>query len=172
MEYWDLVDSQGNTKLSNHRRGDEIPAGLYHQVVTILVQHQDGSILIMQRDWNKEILPGKFEATAGGSLLQGETVEEGAKRELLEETGLQVDTLIPVRRYLDSVYPLIWTNYFTQVNVNKSQITLQAGETIAFEWISLEAFIRRVEQKEIIPLDASTLETYYLELLQKKEQDL
>lgn len=169
MEYWNLVDAQGNTIVSNHRRGDDIPSGLYHHVINILVQHQDGSVLIMQRDWNKEILPGKFEASAGGSILQGETVEAGAKRELQEETGIQAETLIQVQRYIDLVHPVIWTNFFTRVNMNKTQITLQAGETIAFEWVSLKEFIYRVTQEEVISLDSLTLETYYLELLQNKE---
>lgn len=172
MEYCDLVDLEGNILMSNHRRGDQIPAGMYHHVVNILVQHQDGSVLIMQRDWKKEILPGKFEATAGGSILQGEMIESGAKRELREETGIKAENLIKVREHVDSRYSLLWTDYFTQVDVNKNQITLQAGETIAFEWICLEAFKKRVKQGEILSLDASILGTYYLKLLQNNELEL
>lgn len=82
MEYWELVNAEGNSVSSNHPRGNKLPAGLYHHVVNILVQHKDGSILVMQRDWQKSILPGKFEASAGGSVLQGETIKAGAKREL------------------------------------------------------------------------------------------
>ena len=166
MECWELVNAEGNIISSNHLRGDKVPDGLYHHVVNVLVQHQDGSILIMQRDWQKSILPGKFEASAGGSVLQGETIEAGAKRELLEETGIQAENLIQVRRYLDKTYPVIWTDYYTCVDVIKEQITLQAGETIAFEWVSLANFLNQLKQGNIIYMDSSSLKTYYLELLE------
>ena len=165
MEYWDLVDANGYTMLTNHRRGDEIPSGYYHHVVNVRVQHQDGSILIMQRDWRKEILPGKFEASAGGSILQGETVEAGARRELWEETGIKAEQLIQVRSYLDETYPVLWTHYIAQVKVDKSHIRLQEGETIAFEWVTLQDFISRVKDNENLSMDPMTLETYYLDLL-------
>lgn len=168
MEYWDLVNAEGHLISSNHPRGDKLPAGLYHHVVNVLVQHQDGSILIMQKDWQKSILPGKFEASAGGSVLQSETIEAGAKRELMEETGIQAENLLQVRRYLDKTYPVIWTNYYTCVDMVKEQITLQPGETIAFEWVSLANFLNQIKQGHIISMDSFSLNTYYLKLLENK----
>lgn len=168
MEYWVLVNAEGHLISSNHPRGDKLPAGLYHHVVNVLVQHQDGSILIMQRDWQKSILPGKFEASARGSVLQGETIEAGAKRELMEETGIQAENLIQVRRYLDKTYPVIWTDYYTCIDMVKEQITLQPGETIAFEWMSLANFLNQIKEGHIISMDSSSLNTYYLKLLENK----
>ncbi len=95
MELWDAYDRnfkkiEGITLI----RGEEssIPKGIYHMVVLILVRHVDGQYLLMRRSPGKAY-PLYWEATAGGSVLQGESAIEGALRELREETGIIDDTL-------------------------------------------------------------------------------
>lgn len=39
-------------------RGEPIPEGLYHIVVEVLAVHQDGSVLLTRRDYNKGGYPG------------------------------------------------------------------------------------------------------------------
>ena len=104
MELWDAYDCNfkkidGMTLV----RGEEssIPEGVYHIVVLILVRHIDGQYLLMRRSPDKPY-PLYWEATAGGSVLQGETVFEGALREVREETGIIADTfqLKPRQRIL------------------------------------------------------------------------
>lgn len=51
---------------------------------------QDGKLLIAER--GKEPLKGYW-SLPGGILEVGETLENGIKREVLEETGLEVETL-------------------------------------------------------------------------------
>ena len=88
MEIWDLYDEQGNKtgETWERSRAYEIPEGRYHIVCDILVRHLDGTFLLTLRDSQKEMYPGCWEASAGGSALAGETAEECARRELLEET--------------------------------------------------------------------------------------
>ena len=76
MELWDAYDRnfkkiEGITLI----RGEEssIPKGIYHMVVLILVRHVDGQYLLMRRSPGKAY-PLYWEATAGGSVLQGESV--------------------------------------------------------------------------------------------------
>ena len=66
--------------------GEVIPDGVYHLVGEIIVKHSDGTYLLMLRDYKKQF-GGKWELTAGGSALQGESPLECAIRELREETG-------------------------------------------------------------------------------------
>ena len=86
----------------------------------------------------------------------------------MEETGIQAENLIQVRRYLDRTYPVIWTDYYTCIDMVKEQITLQPGETIAFEWMSLANFLNQIKEGHIISMDSSSLNTYYLKLLENK----
>ena len=95
MEIWDLYDEQGQKtgETWERSRAREIPEGRYHIVCDILIRHQDGEFLLTLRDPDKDVYPGCLEASAGGSALAGETPEEAARREMLEETGLTADKL-------------------------------------------------------------------------------
>ena len=79
-EIWDCYDSQFNLVEGKVLiRGQEATFSEeeYHLVCDITVKHTDGTYLLMQRDFRKEGYPGKWEFTAGGSALQGESPEDG-----------------------------------------------------------------------------------------------
>ena len=89
METWDAYLKDGTLAGCDLVRGEPIPKGLYHLVCEILVRHIDGDYLLMRRDTRKANYGGYYEATAGGSALKGEDILSCAKRELLEETGIE-----------------------------------------------------------------------------------
>lgn len=93
MEIWDGYLKDGSLANVDLVRGEPIPDGPYHLVCEILVRHNDGDYLVMQRDFSKPNFGGYYEATAGGSALKGEDKITCAKRELLEETGIVADSL-------------------------------------------------------------------------------
>ena len=98
MELWDAYYEYGTPAGRDLIRGETVPEGLYHLVSEVLIQHADGDFLLMQRAFTKPNAPGLYEATAGGSALKGETAEEAAKRELLEETGISAERFMPLYR--------------------------------------------------------------------------
>ncbi|MGN1370341.1 MAG: GNAT family N-acetyltransferase [Aristaeellaceae bacterium] len=136
-ELWDCYD-QAFHKVKGKVlvRGQEsaFSADEYHLVCDIAVHHADGTFLLMQRDYRKEGYPGCWELTAGGSALQGETPLQCAKRELLEETGLTADTLLEIGRMTVPQNHSHYVMYLAEVSCQKDAVTLQAGETIAYQW--------------------------------------
>lgn len=136
MELWDAYDESLN-KLDCEPliRGEIIPDNVFHLVCEILVRHTDGSYLIMQRDLNKH-LGGMWEATAGGSALQGEQPMECAKRELFEETGILTTTINQLGTVIHKAHHSIYCEFICTTETNKDAITLQGGETIAYKWVS------------------------------------
>lgn len=137
VELWDAYNSdyekiEGVTLT----RGDDdkIPAGMYHLVCEVLVRHVDGTYLLMKRDPNKPLYPNMWEATAGGSALQGESAVEGALRELREETGIIADKLEPLDKDLGEK---CWhVRFLCVTDCDKNSIKLQEGETCDFKWLS------------------------------------
>ena len=140
MEIWDAYNSEyekieGMTLI----RGEEasIPEGVYHLVCHILVEHVDGTFLLMQRDPRKPY-PSMWEATAGGSALKGETAEECAYRELREETGIEADKLIEIKKFPWDPTRCYYVEYLCVTDCDKQSVVLQEGETVAYKWASAD----------------------------------
>lgn len=143
MELWDAYD--GNIQKIDGMtlvRGEEssIPEGVYHMVVFILVRHTDGQYLLMRRSPCKAY-PMYWEATAGGSVLQGETAVQGAIRELREETGIQADTLEEKTHFVDDETHSAYFVFLCVTDCDKESIILQEGETCEFKWADKEEIL-------------------------------
>ena len=90
MELWDIYDS--NKKLTGRtmeRNQWNMKDGDYHLTVLGVLHRPDGRFLITQRVMTKSWAPGWWEVPGGGCQA-GETSEEAVRREILEETGLDV----------------------------------------------------------------------------------
>lgn len=138
MEVWDAYDEKLN-KIEGMTlvRGEEVPDGVFHLVCEIIVKHTDGTYLLMQRDPGKH-LDGMWEATAGGSALQGEDPMSCALRELSEETGIKADKLTEVGRVLHHLHKSIYVDYLCETDADKTSVVLQEGETSAYKWVTAE----------------------------------
>lgn len=150
MELWDAFYRDGTPAGCTLVRGEPIPAGLYHQVVEVLVRHQDGDYLLMRRDHQKISYPGYWEAGAGGSVLAGESVIAGARRELREETGIIADdlTLICAQNNLKDTF---YYDFLCVTGQSKQSVVLQEGETIAYRWLPREEFVRFLHSPQFVP---------------------
>ena len=152
MEIWDLFDENENILQGKCRRGiDRIPDGAYHLVVCIIIRHKDGSFLMMKRDENKNPYPGWLEIGAGGSVISGETVEQGAAREVKEETGIIVSNLKKIFRYIDRNKHFIYYGFLTIVDCDKNAIVYQEGETCGHIWYTKEELIQHLQSDNCIP---------------------
>ena len=145
MELWDAYDKDFN-KISNVvlKRGEVIRDGMYHLVCDVIVKHIDGSYLIMKRDYNKH-LGGKWEASAGGSALVGETPYDCAIRELFEETGIQSSDLTELGTIVCDKHKSIYVEFLCIADCMKDNITLQEGETIEYKWISYDELVNNTD---------------------------
>ncbi|SCW27872.1 NUDIX domain-containing protein [Streptococcus equinus] len=148
MELWDAYDAHLNVIAGQVLvRGEKIPKGVYHLVSEVIVRHQDGTYLLTQRNPRKN-LGGMWEATAGGSALQGESPLECVKRELREETGILTDDFIEVGRVLHQRHQTYYVNYLCHTDVDKESIVLQEGETSAYKWVTAEE-LRQMSREEL-----------------------
>ena len=162
MEIWDLYDEKGNKtgETWERSRAKEIPEVRYHIVCDILIRHRDGDFLLTLRDSRKEMYPGCWEASAGGSALAGETPEEGARREMQEETGLKAEKLelISITRKPDSrsvVYAFI-----AMVDAAKDSVMLQEGETVDYQWMKLSALRKMIRDEPVLAIQYPRYKPY------------
>ena len=162
METWDLYDEQGRKtgETWERSRAREIPEGRYHIVCDILIRHQDGEFLLTLRDPDKDIYPGCLEASAGGSALAGETPEEAARREMLEETGLIADRLELIGTTVrPHSYSIIYA-YLAIVNCEKDSVRLQPGETVGYQWVDAPTFLRMIRDEPVLKIQYPRYKSY------------
>ena len=140
MELWDVYDKKGRkTGALKEKEADYLP-GEYHLAVEAWVFNRRREILIQQRSWHREILPGKWSLTTG-RIIAGEDSEQGCVRELKEELGMQVKQKeLSFLRRIVREDPLIWDIYFTLQDVPVEELRLQKEEVIQARWVSFDQF--------------------------------
>ena len=165
MELWDLYDKDGNRtgEVWERRHGNfrDIPEGRYHLVSDILVQHCDGSYLLTKRHMDKDVYPGYWEASAGGSAQLGEGPEECAKRELYEETGILCDRFELIKITFSSRSPSLIYSYVARVDCDKNSVVLQEGETTEYKWVDAAGLIEYAESELAIKTSVERYKSFY-----------
>lgn len=150
MEVWDAYDENRELLPDFSIQRAEWPYlhlnDVYHLAVNVWVQHEDGDWLFMRRSSQKSHYPGIYELGAGGSVLQGETSLEAAKRELFEETGQAVEHLDFLFSFTEVEHRTHFDTYIAQFSCSKDAIICQEEETDGYVWVpsaDLDTFLFR-----------------------------
>ena len=112
--------------------------GEYHLTVLGVIMRHDGRFLITQRVMTKAWAPGWWEVS-GGAAQAGEDSQDAVKREILEETGLDVTGC--EGGYLFTYHrenPGKGDNYFVDVyrfikDFDEKEVKPQEEETLGFQ---------------------------------------
>lgn len=144
MEIWDIYDK--NKKLTGRtmQRNDwNMADDEFHLTVQGVIRRPDGKFLITKRTLDKSWAPGYWEVSGGG-VQSGETSEEAVKREILEETGIDVSFaeggfIFDYKRENHEAKD----NYFVDIyrfdiDVRPEDVKLQLKETSDFKFASAE----------------------------------
>ncbi len=171
MEIWDLYDREGKKTGQTWERSfgsfKLIPDGNYHMVVDILVRHVDGTFLLTERDMRKDVYPGYWEASAGGSAVSGEEPLEAAERELFEETGLKAKSLELISHTFRDTSHSMFYSYLATVDAPKDSIVLQEGETVNYKWVDERGLIEYVDSENAMKAHNDRFKDYIEEIRRK-----
>ena len=92
MELWDIYDRDKQRTGRTMKRNDwHMQPGDFHLTVLGVIRHTNGKYLITKRVMTKVWAPGSWEVS-GGAAQAGEDSLDAVKREIKEETGLDVSS--------------------------------------------------------------------------------
>ena len=151
-ELWDIYDGKRKKIGKTLERGNILEKGEYHIVVTALILNSKNEILISKRAKNKKY--GLMWECNGGSILAGETSLDGVIREIKEELGIEFSKkeAIFLKEIKEdgemSKFADIW---LFKKDIKNEEITLPDGEAIEYKWVSIEEFIKIVNERTMVP---------------------
>jgi isopentenyldiphosphate isomerase len=161
-ELVDIVDDADRV-IDQVTRHEVRRRNLRHRSVYVLVFNSAGQLFTHRRTLTKDVFPGQWDVAAGGVLNAGEDYDDGAKRELREELGVDGVTLrrlFPLRyddarnHVVGMVYSCTWDGPFR----------LQAAEIVEGLWMDLDVLLDRTQRDPFCPDGLEALRLYLAKL--------
>jgi len=100
--YIDIVN-ENDEVIGKELKSKKTELGFISRVSAIFIRDSQGKFIICKRSPDKKYDPNKYDLAACGSLMVGESYEDGARRELEEETGINCKLTM-----LDKFYEEVW----------------------------------------------------------------
>lgn len=151
-EYWDVYDMHRNKTGKKQIRGRQTAPGSYRMVIHTALFNSDGKMLIQQRQPFKQGFSGLWDITAGGSSLSGETSQQAAHRELMEEVGIDYDFSQIRPHYTINFSDGFDDVYVIQQDINDiTKLNLQYEEVKAVKWADIDEIFALTDQGRFVP---------------------
>ncbi|GAB7257677.1 NUDIX hydrolase [Polaribacter sp. OB-PA-B3] len=90
-ELLDILTPEGKPTGKTALKSEAHKNGWFHATVHIWLFTSDEKILLQKRALTKKVFPGLWDISVAGHIGAGETILTSAKREVLEEIGLELD---------------------------------------------------------------------------------
>lgn len=143
-----VVDAE-NKVTGSVPRSEMRQKNLIHRASYILVFNGKNELFVQKRTTRKDIYPGYYDIAAGGVVVEGESYEESAQRELKEELGVQA-TLRPLfDNYYNDVQNKVWGRIFSCVH--DGPFSLQAAEVESGAFMTLAEILDHSEREPYTP---------------------
>lgn len=149
-EFLDIVDEDDNV-IGQDNKDNKFNKELISRNVAIFILDGDKKLLIVKRSKHKKSFPNRYDLAACGNVKAGETYEEAAEREVMEELGITCDIKLLEKIYNEFKEGDKNIKYFTGVflgyysgNVNLND------ELVELKKLSVKEVEKLVNENEIL----------------------
>ena len=167
-ELLDIWDASGKPTGQVLEKSIAHQKGLFHPTVHVWFYTSTPSLLLQKRGANKETFPNLWDVSVAGHVSSGESILDGALREINEEIGLQLKSddllLIDVRKNINQFSNGIIDSEFQHVFLSElktgvKDLVIQKEEVDDVRLFSFEEMEICMQQKhpefKIVPADMS-----------------
>ena len=154
-EFLEVYSPEG-TKTGQKKSKSEIHRkGLFHSTVHVWIFTEEGNILIQKRSKKKELNPGVWDVSVAGHIKFNENIKKAAKRETLEETGININTkdLLKIGVYRSiNIHPTaidkeFFHTYILKIDKNSINLDFKNNEVDDLKFISIEEMESLIKEK-------------------------
>ena len=153
----DVVDEAGTVVRQATRRAMRAER-LPHRSAYVLVFNRRGELFVHLRTATKDVYPSHWDVCVGGVLAAGESFDEGAARELVEELGVAA----PLERVFACRHedPASIVHGMVYRTIHDGPFRLQPEEIVRGEFVPLEEVDRRAARAPFCPDGLAALAEY------------
>jgi isopentenyl-diphosphate delta-isomerase type 1 len=161
-----IVDDQ-DRPIGQASKQEAWAQGLRHRVVRIMVENDQGEILLQHRSPTKDTFPNCWDNSAAGHVDAGEDYLPAAYRELQEELGISGVQLQEIGRYeSDETWQGHRLKRFTRVyrlRYNDTPANLEEGTIDGVRWMTTDEIKKLVTEHpdEVADGLRQVIERYY-----------
>jgi isopentenyl-diphosphate delta-isomerase len=165
-EYLDIWNTDGQPTGKKCLKDEAHQKGWFHPTVHIWFYTNTPSLLLQKRGFSKQTYPGFWDVSVAGHVSAGETILEGALREVKEEIGLDIKQtdlrLLDVRkntnRFENGIIDCEFQHVFlAKLDTDVSNLKIQEAEVDAVRLFSFEELQQCILKKQpdftIVPAD-------------------
>ena len=165
-EYLDIWNADGQPTGKKCLKDEAHQKGWFHPTVHIWFYTNTPSLLLQKRGFSKQTYPGFWDVSVAGHVSAGETILEGALREVKEEIGLDIKQtdlrLLDVRkntnRFENGIIDCEFQHVFlAKLDTAVSNLKIQEAEVDAVRLFSFEELQQCILKKQpdftIVPAD-------------------
>lgn len=145
-----LVDANDHP-IGGASKPDIFKNALLHRIARVMLFDESGMVLIQKRLPGKALFPNCWDNSAAGHVDEGEDYLEAAKRELMEELGIETELKEAsyYRAYSEDRDHKLdrFTKIFTGTIPHDSQFNLQPDEVSETKWVSVDQLLELVSSQ-------------------------
>ncbi len=160
MEFFDILDEQGNKTGEIIERSEAHKKGVCHRVIQVWVMNSKNELLLQKRSANKDSCPNMWYVSLGGHIESNESNELTIIREFSEELGLDISNQIDKVKYLYTFKEIVVLNdgqfidnefydvYLLRMDLDPEALVLQEDEVSEVKFIGYKEFKQAVISKD------------------------
>ena len=177
-ELIDILTPEGKPTGKTALKSEAHKNGWFHATVHIWFFTLDKKILLQKRALTKKVFPGIWDISVAGHIGAGEAILEGAKREVLEEIGLdltdtelvKIGTRVHQVKHANGIQDNEHHHVFiAELTVPLSSLTMQQEEVAGLELWDLKVL---KETKNLENVLLPRFHKYYVSVYEKILNDL